>query len=217
MNKETLQTNNARIQTNNTDLNTILETINSLPTGAGAKYTPTMISFYGCQFPMNDDGSYYDMSNEINGLDTSKVIKFDSSFSSVSGINRLDLSTFDTSRCESFLNMFENSSFEYIDVSSFTFDRCNEAYYMFSSCQSLTTVVLGEGWLGLTSLMIEDPWGNMVGGGGFGSSVIPLFENTPIDNGEGYVYVPDELVNQFKEHEVFNLYADQIRPKSELS
>lgn len=215
MNKETLQTNNARLETNNTDLNTILETINNLPSASGGgsavAYQPRRISFADTYFE-----SDYDMSAEITGLDTSNVEWFDFSFSYVNGVPRLDLSSFNTSRCSNFNNMFTGSPFEYLDLSNFTFETCFEACNMFAECWALTTLVLGEGWLGMTSSMLED-MGFGSGGGGFGGVIIPLLQGTPIENGEGYVYVPDELVDQFKEHEVFMQYADQILPKSQLA
>ena len=42
------------------------------------------------------------------------------------------------------------------------------------------------------------------------------FANTPIASGEGYVYVPDELVEQYKVATNWTTYANQIKPISEL-
>ena len=41
------------------------------------------------------------------------------------------------------------------------------------------------------------------------------FENTPIANGTGYVYVPDNLVEDYKVATNWATYADQIKPLSE--
>lgn len=42
------------------------------------------------------------------------------------------------------------------------------------------------------------------------------FTNTPIANGTGFVYVPDELVEQYKTATNWSAYASQIKPISEL-
>lgn len=41
------------------------------------------------------------------------------------------------------------------------------------------------------------------------------FANTPIANGTGYIYVPDELVDSYKTATNWSVYAEQIRPMSE--
>ncbi|MBQ9731178.1 MAG: leucine-rich repeat domain-containing protein [Bacilli bacterium] len=42
------------------------------------------------------------------------------------------------------------------------------------------------------------------------------FQDTPIANGTGYIYVPDESVESFKAATNWSAYADQIKPISEL-
>ena len=42
------------------------------------------------------------------------------------------------------------------------------------------------------------------------------FDYTPIASGTGYIYVPDELVEQYKAATNWSVYASQIRPISEL-
>lgn len=41
------------------------------------------------------------------------------------------------------------------------------------------------------------------------------FANTPIAKATGYIYVPDELVDSYKNATNWSVYADQIRPMSE--
>ena len=41
------------------------------------------------------------------------------------------------------------------------------------------------------------------------------FSNTPIENGTGYIYVPDALVNDYKKATNWSVYANQIKPLSE--
>ena len=52
------------------------------------------------------------------------------------------------------------------------------------------------------------------------SSIVNLlnanaFAGTPIANGNGYIYVPDNLVEDYKTATNWSVYADQIRPMSE--
>ena len=42
------------------------------------------------------------------------------------------------------------------------------------------------------------------------------FNNTPIANGTGYIYVPDDLVEQYKAATNWSVHASQIKPISEL-
>lgn len=43
-----------------------------------------------------------------------------------------------------------------------------------------------------------------------------VFDNTPIANGTGYIYVPDDLVEQYKTANNWSTYASQIKPISDL-
>ena len=43
------------------------------------------------------------------------------------------------------------------------------------------------------------------------------FKNTPIANKAGYIYVPDELVEQYKKSTNWSVYANQIKPLSEYT
>ena len=43
------------------------------------------------------------------------------------------------------------------------------------------------------------------------------FNNTPIANKAGYIYVPDELVEQYKKSTNWSVYASQIKPLSEYT
>lgn len=188
--------------------------IANLPSGGSAViYQPTRISFGLYYYPFNDDGSYYDMSNEINGLDTSKVKSFANTFSNITGVPKVNLSSWNTSSCEDFTYMFEQSDFEYIDVSNFTFESAQMLGDFINNCYNLTTLILGEGWLSIDEWQLEDPEGLTPGGN---IAIVPLIEGTPINDGNGYIYVPDDKVEDFKSHIVFSDYADQILPKSQI-
>lgn len=73
--------------------------------------------------------------------------------------------------------------------------------YCFYSCKALATVTLPN------ATAVPE-----LGSTAFGSQ---YFE-TPIYNGTGYIYVPDDLVDSFKSATNWSTYADQIKPISEL-
>ena len=43
------------------------------------------------------------------------------------------------------------------------------------------------------------------------------FLGTPIKSGNGYIYVPDELIKQYKTATNWSVYANQIKPLSEYT
>lgn len=70
------------------------------------------------------------------------------------------------------------------------------AHHLFYGCDQLTTIIIrGE---------------NSVSRGGEG-----MFDETPIANGSGYIYVPDSLVEDYKVENYWSTYASQIKPLSE--
>ena len=66
----------------------------------------------------------------------------------------------------------------------------------FQNCASLTTLKLGASQVAT----LEST---------------SAFKNTPISKCVGYIYVPDELVEDYKVATNWSVYADQIRPMSE--
>jgi hypothetical protein len=68
---------------------------------------------------------------------------------------------------------------------------------MFYNCYQLTTLILGGSEL--------NPLEN-----------VSAFTGTPIANGTGYIYVPDDLVGTYKTATNWAVFADQIKPISEL-
>lgn len=48
------------------------------------------------------------------------------------------------------------------------------------------------------------------------TSTSNAFANTPIKSGTGYIYVPDALVDSYKTATNWSVFADQIKPLSEL-
>ena len=68
----------------------------------------------------------------------------------------------------------------------------------FSSCSRLVTLILRKAD---TVCTLEN---------------VSAFTNTPIAKGTGFVYVPDDLVEQYKAATNWSTYANQIKPISEL-
>lgn len=69
--------------------------------------------------------------------------------------------------------------------------------YAFGTCSTLSKIILRS-----TTLC------NLVNAN--------AFAGTPIASGTGYIYVPDDLVSQYKSHAQWSTYAAQIKPISEL-
>jgi hypothetical protein len=67
----------------------------------------------------------------------------------------------------------------------------------FESCNNLSTVIMSTNQI----ITLEDK---------------SVFNDTPISNKTGYIYVPDSLVNSYKSTSGWSTYASQIKPISEL-
>lgn len=68
----------------------------------------------------------------------------------------------------------------------------NYACYAFRSCSSLVAVILRS----KTVCRLDDT---------------SVFSNTPISKGTGHIYVPQALLDSYREHEVWSFYANQFR------
>lgn len=97
------------------------------------------------------------------------------------------------------------------EVGSNSFQECSELKYIdigtatainaaaFYNCQTLTTLIMRA------------------------NNIVPIkqnfngtFYNSPMIRGEGYFYVPDNLVERYKTDNNWSTYASQIKPLSEL-
>ena len=82
-------------------------------------------------------------------------------------------------------------------LTSINLPSCTSIYYgAFNSCKSLTSIKLAS-----TSKICT-------------LSNSDAFKNTPIANEAGYIYVPDELIEQYKKTTNWSVYANQIKPLS---
>ena len=109
----------------------------------------------------------------------------------------LDLSNFDTSNVTTMYNMFNLcQSLEKIDLSNFDVSKVTSMGSMFYNCNSLSKVIIDN-------QTVFDLKSN-------------VFLGTPINEGTGFIYVPDNLVETYKSATNWSAYADQIKGMSEL-
>ena len=164
------------------------------------------------------------ISLNLSNFDTSNVVDMNSMFSGCSSLKSIDVSNFDTSNVTNMNSMFIFcSELKSIDVSNFDTSNVVDMNSMFSECSSLTSIDLSSfntsnvtdsdglfaGCLNLTSVIINRPEVfRLTGANGF------LL--TPIEAGNGYIYVPDDLVETYKISYGWTQFANQIKPISEL-
>ena len=135
---------------------------------------------------------------DLSSFDTSNVTNMWDMFSRCSQLITLDLSSFDTSNVTNMRSMFSFCShLEELDLSSFDTTEVTENREMFYGCSSLAKIVINNQNI-------------------FKLTNASAFTNTPIANGTGYVYVPDNLVESYKTATNWSTYANQIKPISEL-
>ena len=80
----------------------------------------------------------------LNGLDTSKVTTMYRLFRDCTNLTEVDLSILDTSSCDSFASMFEETNIERIDLSNLDTTSLTATTYMFFNCDNLKSVILGS-------------------------------------------------------------------------
>ena len=89
------------------------------------------------------------------------------------------------------------NNLKYVNMSGWTTESITNNGYMFSSCRKLEAVV------------IDSP-------SVFRLTNANALSNSGIQRGTGFVYVPDNLVDEYKSATNWTTYADQIKPLSEL-
>lgn len=193
-------------------------------------YTNTLNMFSYCTslttIPQLDFSSVTDASGMFSGcrnlttipqLNFSSVTSADSMFNSctkLTTVPQLDFSSVTNAD-----SMFSNCS-SLTTVSQLNFSSVTNTNYMFSYCTSLTTLdfsnikTIGFSFAqdasSLSTLIIRNS-----------TTLATLkspgaFPNTPIASGTGYIYVPDDLVDSYKQATNWSTYASQIKGLSEL-
>ena len=173
--------------------------------------------FKGCSKAKYIDVSGFDTSQVTNGLgymfdgcsvvqnlnvssfDTSNVTIFNGVFKSCKALKHLDVSSFNTAKATYMQEMFYGcSGLTRLDLSSFeTGGSMGNNSNMFTNCSNLKTIIFG---------------GTKI----FRITNTAVFSGTPIADGIGYIYVPDNLVETYKSNSNWAVFADQIKPVSEL-
>ena len=114
----------------------IINKVTEIP-GACIPYKPTYISFR--------DFRDEDLSDSLEGLDTSNITDMNSMFYNCSNVTELDLSNFNTDKVTSMATMFWGcGSIESLDISSFNMSNVTNVNNMFASCNNLTHIDFGD-------------------------------------------------------------------------
>lgn len=135
---------------------------------------------------------------DMSNFDTKNVIYMNSMFYQCKALTSVDISHFNPKSLTNVNAMFQNCiALTEVDISSICTTKINNSALMFSGCTNLTKVI------------IDSP--NV-----FPMTNVSFFTNTPIEDGTGFVYVPDNLVETYKARTNWTTYANQIKPISEL-
>lgn len=199
-NKTSLQTNNAKISTNNTELSSILNTINNLPE-AGASGGNTDIE--DAMLTRELSGNY--INNRVTSIGTEALRA-----TQITGLHCEEVLTVGgeaVRQCNYLTNVYlpkctslGGYSFgispllERVELNSITSIKA----YDFYSCPKLTTFIIRN-----TSKVCS-------------LANVNAFNSSGISSGTGYVYVPDELKTQYQQATNWSSFASQIKGLSEL-
>lgn len=136
---------------------------------------------------------------DIKSLDTSAVTRMNNMFAYCGSLVQIDLGGLNTSSVESMEYMFDqDSSLVYVNLSGWSTESITNNDRMFQSARALKAVIIDSPEL-------------------FRLSTSTVFANSSITNGgTGFVYVPDNLVDEYKSATNWTTVADQIKPLSEL-
>jgi surface protein len=135
---------------------------------------------------------------DLTAIDTSEVSGMGYMFSGCSNLEQLNISNFNTSKVTQMFRMFENcKKLKKLDLSSFDTSKVTNTGNLVSGCTLLDTLIINNSKI-------------------FNLTTSSVLNNTPIANGTGYVYVPDDLVEKYKTTTNWSQYASQIKGISEL-
>ena len=135
---------------------------------------------------------------DLTGLNTSKVAYMSNMFQLCDSLECVNMGGLDTSKVTDMSYIFGTcNNLKYVNMSGWTTESITNNGYMFSSCRKLEAVV------------IDSP-------SVFRLTNASALSNSGIQRGTGFVYVPDNLVDEYKSATNWTTYADQIKPLSEL-
>lgn len=216
------------------------------PDFTGKNVQNTMRMFEGCTNVKEIDLSSFNTSNltivqdmfrncrqltdlSLDNFNTSKIKNFGGMFRDCESLVNIDLSNFDTQSATTLYYMFYgckkldfNSELLNI-IENWDVSNVTDFSYMFQNCVNLKKIDLSHwnrllqasntsmfnGCTQLNTLIINNQTI-------FKMSNIDMLKNTPIADGVGYVYVPDDLIDTYKNETNWSTYASQIKGVSEL-
>ena len=192
----TLQSNNTTITANNTELSSILNTINNLPTSSGGStdiedsiVTRTIKSY-------TNDRITIIGTNAFRG-------------SSITSISCENVTTIDGYGLDSCGSLVDVNLPKVTTLKNYAMQKCTAVqrldFQQKINCQ-------GAVWYGCSSLTALILRSNQMCGLGNANCLT----STPIASGTGYIYVPDNLVDTYKANTNWSNYASQIKGLSEL-
>ena len=206
------------------------EGLTTIPQLDFSRVTEASSMFYNCTrlttIPQLDVSEVTDASNMFYGctdlttipqLDFSKVTSAKYMFYSCTSLTTIP--QLDFSRVTSANNMFYSCT-RLTTIPQLDFSRVTITGSMFYGCTSLTTLdfsniktigaSFAQGASSLSTLIIRNPTTLATLGNA------NAFSGTPIASGTGYIYVPDGLVDSYKQATKWSTYASQIKGLSEL-
>ena len=134
----------------------------------------------------------------LRGINTSSVTNMDLMFYQCGSITSVDLTGLDTSKVTNMSYTFGIcSNLKYVNISGWTSESITNNSYMFGFSPKLEAVV------------IDSP-------AVFRLTAATAFNDSGVSKGTGFVYVPDDLVDEYKSATNWTTVADQIKPLSEL-
>lgn len=191
--------------------------------------TDTSSMFYDCRnltsVPLFDLSSATDTSYMFSGcsslttvplFDLSKVKNMTAMFRSCTSLTTIP--QLDFSNVTSAGNMFQQC-YNLTTIPQLNFSSVTSTSYMFDGCKKLTTLDFSNikkissyfaNLSKLSTLIIRNPTTLAV------LDSTTAFRYTPIASGTGYIYVPDDLVDSYKQATNWSTFAAQIKPLSEL-
>ena len=114
-------------------------------------------------------------------------------------LQSIDVSTLDVSEVNNFNRVFMHcEALTTLDLSAWDTRSLQVSEYIFAYTTNLTTLIINN------SSRV------------FNLTNANALEGSAIANGTGYVYVPASMVNAYKAHAVWGLYANRIKSVSEL-
>ena len=119
-------------------------------------------------------------------------------FNNCQKLKEIDLSNWVVNSLKSIGSMFWSCyALEKADISGLSNGLINNTYGTFQYCSKLATLIINSrNFLNMSN--------------------INMLQSTPIANGTGYVYVPDDMVDTYKSATNWSTYASQIKGMSEL-